>query len=149
MCGAIVESGTSRRFSRPSVASAVRSGASSSIASSGGFRPTTSMVCKAPPPLRPSSASGRGGWPGFAGGRDGIFAAGLGVGAVVTCVAATRIVYCPDPMKFSPDYVRIVLDENFEDAKTQLLEPLMAIEYAHLVMLADRKIVTRQDAAAI
>jgi len=45
-------------------------------------------------------------------------------------------------MKFSPDYVRIVLDENFEDAKAQLLEPLMALEYAHLVMLADRKIVT-------
>ena len=52
-------------------------------------------------------------------------------------------------MKFSPDYVRIVLDENFEDAKAQLLEPLMAIEYAHLVMLADRKIVTREEAASI
>ena len=52
-------------------------------------------------------------------------------------------------MTFSPDYVRIVLDENFEDAKAQLLEPLMAIEYAHLVMLADRKIVTREEAASI
>ncbi len=52
-------------------------------------------------------------------------------------------------MKFSPDYVRIVLNENFEDAKAQFLAPLMAIEYAHLVMLADRQIVTRADAAAI
>ena len=52
-------------------------------------------------------------------------------------------------MKFSPDYVRLVLDENFEDAKAQLLEPLMAIEYAHLVMLADQKIVTREEAASI
>jgi argininosuccinate lyase len=50
---------------------------------------------------------------------------------------------------FSRDYVRLVLNENFEDAKALLLEPLMAIEYAHLVMLADRKIVTREDAAAI
>src|SRR5437868_15059761 len=54
-----------------------------------------------------------------------------------------------DPMKFSPDYVRIVLDENFEDAKAQLLEPLMAIEYAHLVMLTDRQIVSRAEAASI
>jgi argininosuccinate lyase len=52
-------------------------------------------------------------------------------------------------MEFSPDYVRIVLDENFEDAKAQLLGPLMAIEYAHLVMLADQKIVTREEAASI
>ena len=52
-------------------------------------------------------------------------------------------------MKFSPDYIRLVLNENFEDAKALLLEPLIAIEYAHLVMLAERKIVTREDAAAI
>ena len=52
-------------------------------------------------------------------------------------------------MKFAPDYVRLVLNENFEDAKAHLLGPLMAIEYAHLVMLAERKIVTREDAAAI
>jgi argininosuccinate lyase len=52
-------------------------------------------------------------------------------------------------MKFSPDYVRLVLDENFEDAKAHLLGPLMAIEYAHLVMLADQKIVTRAEAASI
>jgi argininosuccinate lyase len=52
-------------------------------------------------------------------------------------------------VKFSRDYVRLVLNENFEDAKALLLEPLMAIEYAHLVMLAERKIVMREDAAAI
>ena len=52
-------------------------------------------------------------------------------------------------MKFSPEYVRIVLNENFEDAKAQFLEPLMAINYAHLVMLADQKIVGQQEAAAI
>ncbi len=52
-------------------------------------------------------------------------------------------------MKFSPEYVRIVLNENFEDAKAQFLVPLMAINYAHLVMLADRKIVGGDDAASI
>jgi argininosuccinate lyase len=52
-------------------------------------------------------------------------------------------------VKFSPDYVRIVLNENFEDAKSQFLAPLMAINYAHLVMLADQRIVSRAEAAAI
>ena len=52
-------------------------------------------------------------------------------------------------MKFSPDYVRIVLNENFEDAKAQFLTPLLAIEYAHLVMLAERKIVGLDEAVAI
>jgi argininosuccinate lyase len=52
-------------------------------------------------------------------------------------------------MKFSPDYVRLVLDENFEDAKARLLGPLLAIEYAHLVMLADQQIITRAEAASI
>jgi argininosuccinate lyase len=52
-------------------------------------------------------------------------------------------------MKFSPDYVRLVLNENFEDAKAQFLAPLMAINYAHLVMLADCGIVSREDARAI
>ncbi|HYT67211.1 MAG TPA: argininosuccinate lyase [Vicinamibacterales bacterium] len=52
-------------------------------------------------------------------------------------------------MKFSPDYVRIVLNENFEDAKSQFLVPLIAINYAHLVMLADQGIVARQEAGAI
>ena len=52
-------------------------------------------------------------------------------------------------MKFSADYVRIVLNENFEDAKAQFVAPLLAIHYAHLVMLADRRIVTPGDAHAI
>src|SRR5215471_2113185 len=52
-------------------------------------------------------------------------------------------------MRFSPDYVRLVLNENFEDAKAQFLAPLMAIHYAHLVMLAERGIVPRGDARAI
>ena len=45
-------------------------------------------------------------------------------------------------MPFSPDYVRLVLNENFEDAKALFLEPLMAIHYAHLAMLAEQGIVT-------
>ena len=52
-------------------------------------------------------------------------------------------------MRFSPDYVRLVLNENFEDAKAQFLAPLMAIHYAHLVMLAGRGIVSAPDARAI
>jgi len=52
-------------------------------------------------------------------------------------------------VRFSPDYVRIVLNENFEDAKAQFLVPMMAINYAHLVMLADQKIVAPEDAVAI
>ena len=42
-----------------------------------------------------------------------------------------------------------VLNENFEDAKTLFLSPLMAIHYAHLVMLADRGIVSAADARAL
>jgi argininosuccinate lyase len=52
-------------------------------------------------------------------------------------------------MKFAPEYVTCVLNENFEDAKAQFLEPLMAIHFAHLVMLAERGIVSRAEAAAI
>ena len=40
-------------------------------------------------------------------------------------------------MRFAPEYVTYVLNENFEDAKALFLSPLMAIHYAHLVMLAD------------
>ena len=43
---------------------------------------------------------------------------------------------------------RLVLNENFEDAKAQFLAPLMAINYAHLVMLAEQEIVRRADAGA-
>jgi argininosuccinate lyase len=52
-------------------------------------------------------------------------------------------------MKFSPDYVACVLNENFEDAKAQFLAPLMAIHFAHLVMLADQRIVSAADAATV
>jgi len=48
-----------------------------------------------------------------------------------------------------PIYVRLVLNQNFEDAKAQFLAPLMAIHYAHLVMLTDCGIVGRADAAAL
>lgn len=52
-------------------------------------------------------------------------------------------------MKFAPEYVTHVLNENFEDAKTLLLTPLMAINYAHLVMLAEQRIISGQDAHAL
>ena len=52
-------------------------------------------------------------------------------------------------MKFAPEYVTYVLNENFEDAKALFLSPLMAIHYAHLVMLAQQQIVSREDAHAI
>jgi argininosuccinate lyase len=49
-------------------------------------------------------------------------------------------------MKFAPEYVQHVLNENFEDAKELLLTPLMAINYAHLVMLAETGIIGAADA---
>jgi len=49
-------------------------------------------------------------------------------------------------MAFAPEYVKYVLNENFEDAKELFLAPLMAIHYAHLVMLARQGIVSRADA---
>src|SRR6187431_2943944 len=52
-------------------------------------------------------------------------------------------------MSFDPTYISLVLNQNFEDAKAQLLAPLMAINYAHLVMLAEQGIVAGDDAAAI
>jgi argininosuccinate lyase len=52
-------------------------------------------------------------------------------------------------MRFAPEYVTYVLNENFEDAKAFLLSPLMAINYAHLVMLAAQGIVSPADAHAI
>jgi len=48
-------------------------------------------------------------------------------------------------VRFDPEYVSHVLNENFEDAKTLFLAPLMAIHYAHLVMLAKQDIVPRTD----
>lgn len=52
-------------------------------------------------------------------------------------------------MKFAAEYVACVLDENFEDAKTQFLAPLLAVHYAHLVMLARQGIVPAADARQI
>jgi argininosuccinate lyase len=42
-----------------------------------------------------------------------------------------------------------VLNDNFEDAKVLFLSPLMAIEYAHLVMLDTRRIISREDARTL
>jgi argininosuccinate lyase len=50
---------------------------------------------------------------------------------------------------FHPDYIRLVLDENFEDAKTLFLSPLIAIEFAHLTMLAECGLIPRDDARRI
>ncbi len=52
-------------------------------------------------------------------------------------------------MRFDPQYVEQVLNENFEDAKALFLSPLMAIHYAHLVMLADRGIISAADARTL
>ena len=52
-------------------------------------------------------------------------------------------------MTFAPDYVTCVLNENFEDAKAQFFAPLVAIHYAHLVMLAGQGIIPPGDARAI
>ena len=52
-------------------------------------------------------------------------------------------------MPFAPEYVSCVLNEIFEDAKSLLLEPMMAMHYAHLVMLAERGIVSTSDAHVI
>jgi argininosuccinate lyase len=52
-------------------------------------------------------------------------------------------------MTFAPEYVKFVLSANFEDAKAQFLAPLMAVHYAHLVMLEECGIVPSGDAAAI
>ena len=48
-------------------------------------------------------------------------------------------------MRFAPEYVSNVLTDNFEDAKELLLAPLMAIHYAHLVMLVEQRIITPDD----
>src|SRR5215813_3550954 len=52
-------------------------------------------------------------------------------------------------MRFAPEYITFVLNENFEDAKSLLLSPLMAINYAHLVMLEAQGIVPRETAHAL
>ena len=52
-------------------------------------------------------------------------------------------------MPFAPEYVRHVLNENFEDAKELFLSPLLAIHHAHLAMLAQQRIVSCEDARRI
>ena len=52
-------------------------------------------------------------------------------------------------MRFAPEYIKYVLNENFEDAKAQFVAPLMAIHYAHLAMLADRTIIGPADTRRI
>jgi argininosuccinate lyase len=52
-------------------------------------------------------------------------------------------------MPFDPEYVSRVLSENFEDAKTLFLSPLIAIHYAHLVMLRERDIISGPDARTL
>jgi argininosuccinate lyase len=52
-------------------------------------------------------------------------------------------------MSFSPDYIRLVLNENFRDTKDLFLAPLLAIHDAHLVMLAERGILSRDDARTL
>lgn len=52
-------------------------------------------------------------------------------------------------MPFAPEYVACVLNENFEDAKALFLSPLLAIHHAHLVMLAERAIIPRDETLAL
>ncbi len=52
-------------------------------------------------------------------------------------------------MAFSPDYIRLVLNDNFEDAKALFLSPMLAIDYAHLAMLTETGILSKADARAI
>ncbi len=52
-------------------------------------------------------------------------------------------------MAFDPTYIQLVLNTNFDDAKTSFLSPLMSIHRAHLVMLSERGIIGRADAAAL
>jgi argininosuccinate lyase len=52
-------------------------------------------------------------------------------------------------MRFAPEYITYVLNENFEDAKELFLAPLIAIHYAHLVMLIEQGIVSSADGRRI
>src|SRR5574338_194647 len=52
-------------------------------------------------------------------------------------------------MSFAPEYVKYVLNENFEHAKALLLEPMVAIDYAHLVMLVEQGLVGAEQARRV
>src|SRR5262245_18228327 len=65
--------------------------------------------------------------------------------ATVSCAG----LYTSLEMSFAPEYVRYVLNDKFEDADTLFLSPLIAIHYAHLVMLAQQGIVSPADARTL
>ena len=50
---------------------------------------------------------------------------------------------------FAPEYVELVLNDIFEDAKRLFLSQLRAIDYAHLVMLTECGIVAREAAQSL
>ena len=52
-------------------------------------------------------------------------------------------------MPFDPQYVANVLGENFKDAQALFIQPLISIQYAHLVMLADRRIIGTDHARVL
>jgi argininosuccinate lyase len=52
-------------------------------------------------------------------------------------------------MRFAAEYVEQVLTDNFEDAKRFFIGPLLAIHSAHLVMLAERRIISADEARAL
>jgi argininosuccinate lyase len=52
-------------------------------------------------------------------------------------------------MTFDPQYIDHVLSEHFEDAKALFLSPMLAINYAHLIMLAQTGVVTAGEARAL
>ena len=52
-------------------------------------------------------------------------------------------------VRFDPEYDSQVINENFDDAKTLIQTPLLAIHYAQNVKLADRAIDTAADARTI
>jgi argininosuccinate lyase len=52
-------------------------------------------------------------------------------------------------MPLAPEYVSLVLRENFEDGKRLFFAPLMDVHAAHLVMLAERGIVSAGDARVL
>src|SRR5688572_18359946 len=65
--------------------------------------------------------------------------------ALYTPLFGTKCGIVQGRLRFAPEYVSCVLDENFEDAKALFLSPLMAIHYAHLAMLVEQGIVGRAE----
>jgi len=46
-------------------------------------------------------------------------------------------------------YTQVILEPAFNNAKIQLLEPMLLVNYAHLIMLVEQKIMTKEDGALI